>query len=109
MAAVAAAGEGRQVKTVCEMACFLSFPNRRWTSSCDRACRRRGGASTSVHRQSVCFSAVNRDRYPQQFQFRLCNGRVRCLWEQHIDKVVDVPVVVQRPVPLQGCSMEAFE
>ena len=51
--------------------------------------KRRGGASASVHRQSVLFLVVNRDRYPQ---VAFMSG----LWEHFIDKVVDVPVVTRR-------------
>ena len=51
--------------------------------------KRRGGASASVHRQSVLFLVVNRDRYPQ---VAFMSG----LWGHFIDKVVNVPVVTRR-------------
>ena len=41
------------------------------------------------------------------FRPRLCNDRFVVSWVQYIDKVVDVPVVMQRS-SLQGASMKAF-
>ena len=88
----AAAGEGRGRLPV--------VMQRQVLQSCtDSVLRRRGGASATVHRQNVSFLVVNRDRYHSCFGWSSS-----CVWEQYIDKVVDVPVVTRL-----GCCMRLVE
>ena len=50
-------------------------------------------ASDSVHRPCACSLVANRDEIPQVQFLDTCSSAAG---EQHIDKVVDVPVVSQR-------------